>query len=144
MLSIILIYVVPLLRKYLLPHIYKHVPFCNFSLYLKKAGLASRNIVHLNFNSTLYRSLLQSLSFRELSIHMQRLQWAESSQNFPLFEEKNCSVYVEVLKIERNVQKPRRINHASYTILICVKTRLIPRNWAVTAKWNIRNYSKLT
>ena len=63
MLSIILIYVVPLLRKYLLPHIYKHVPFCNFSLYLKKAGLASRNIVHLNFNSTLYRSLLQSLQF---------------------------------------------------------------------------------
>ena len=64
MLSIILIYVVPLLRKYLLPHIYKHVPFCNFSLYLKKAGLASRNIVHLNFNSTLYRSLLQSLRER--------------------------------------------------------------------------------
>ena len=63
MLSIILIYVVPLLRKYLLPHIYKHMPFCNFSLYLKKAGLASRNIVHLNFNSTLYRSLLQSLQF---------------------------------------------------------------------------------
>ena len=63
MLSIILIYVVPLLRKYLLPHIYKHVPFCNFSLYLKKAGLASRNIVHLNFNSMLYRSLLQSLQF---------------------------------------------------------------------------------
>ena len=63
MLSIILIYVVPLLRKYLLPHIYKHVPFCNFSLYLKKAGLASRNIVHLNLNSTLYRSLLQSLQF---------------------------------------------------------------------------------
>ena len=63
MLSIILIYVVPLLRKYLLPHIYKHVPFCNFSLYLKKAGLASRNIVQLNLNSTLYRSLLQSLQF---------------------------------------------------------------------------------
>ena len=63
MLSIILIYVVPLLRKYFLPHIYKHVPLCNFSLYLKKAGLASRNIVHLNFNSTLYRSLLQSLLY---------------------------------------------------------------------------------
>ena len=46
MLSIILIYVVPLLSKYFLPHIYKHVPLCNFSLYLKKAGLASRNIVH--------------------------------------------------------------------------------------------------
>ena len=40
------IYVVPLLRKYFLPHIYKHLPFCNFSLYLKKAGLVSRNIVH--------------------------------------------------------------------------------------------------
>ena len=63
MLSIILIYVVPLLRKYFLPHIYKHVPLCNFSLYLKKAGLASRNIVHLNFKSTLYRSLLQSLLY---------------------------------------------------------------------------------
>ena len=29
-----------------LPHIYNHVPLCNFSLYLKKAGLASRNIVY--------------------------------------------------------------------------------------------------
>ena len=25
---------------------YKHMPQCKFSLYLKKAGLASRNIVH--------------------------------------------------------------------------------------------------
>ena len=30
---------------------YKHMPQCKFSLYLKKAGLASRNIVHLKKKS---------------------------------------------------------------------------------------------
>ena len=38
---------------------YKHMPQCKFSLYLKKAALASRNIVHF----TLYRSLLSLSSF---------------------------------------------------------------------------------
>ena len=47
---------------------YKHMPQCKFSLYLKKAGLASRNIVHFlkKSHSTLYRSLLSlsSLKFK--------------------------------------------------------------------------------
>ena len=45
---------------------YKHMPQCKFSLYLKKAGLASRNIVLFFFkksHSTLYRSLLSLSSF---------------------------------------------------------------------------------
>ena len=44
---------------------YKHMPQCKFSLYLKKAGLASRNIVHFKkkSHSTLYRSLLSLSSF---------------------------------------------------------------------------------
>ena len=38
-------YAFPLLRKCFSLH--KHMPQCKFSLYLKKAGLASQNIVHV-------------------------------------------------------------------------------------------------
>ena len=50
---------------------YKHMPQCKFSLYLKKAGLASRNIVHFfkKSHSTLYRSLLSLSSFIRGRIH---------------------------------------------------------------------------
>ena len=83
MLSINLIYVVPLLRKYFLPHIYKHLPLCNFSLYLKKAGLASRNHYStLKFNSTLYRSLLQSLLYLSNRSDQQLIQRTQAGLLF--------------------------------------------------------------
>ena len=56
-------YAFPLLRKCFSLH--KHMPQCKFSLYLKKAGLASQNIVHVFkklfyvvSSGQLYRSLL--------------------------------------------------------------------------------------
>ena len=43
---------------------YKHMPQCKFSLYLKKAGLASRNMyIFKKSHSTLYRSLLSLSTF---------------------------------------------------------------------------------
>ena len=69
-------------------YIYKHVPFCNFSLYLKKAGLASRNIVHLNFNSTLYRSLLQSLLGTRLLLSIESLVSEPKLENMATFRAK--------------------------------------------------------
>ena len=63
---------------------YKHMPQCKFSLYLKKAGLASRNIVHFfkKSHSTLYRSLLSlSSSNSEMASPKSIL-----SLVFPIFE----------------------------------------------------------
>ena len=42
---------------------YKHMPQCKFSLYLKKAGLASRNIVHFLKKLELYDESCSSYEF---------------------------------------------------------------------------------
>ena len=67
---------------------YKHMPQCKFSLYLKKARLASRNIVHFfkKSHSTLYRSLLS------LSWFLSRFG-LKTGIDFDHYGHKSCMVY---------------------------------------------------